>query len=450
MTTAPRPPAERTVAPGRNGVAIKPLGGVGGHYRSYEVYQRQRVQEATPLINGRVFLSEEFLRDPYPSLKILRDSYPFYRDWSQNADWVVLYNDVTSIFQDEANFETRPKLWCYHAEGFGRDLREELPVLWAWAIGVERAAPLVTQNLAAALKSQGGGDLVADFTEKLDVQLLAAALGLPAADTATFAVHYRTMMDGWHFNPSRELAGKQAMAAMSALIRPLFNERRLKPAGDIVSAIATLEPEDGQPTTPEDVVATILEGDGMTLRGGLANMWFQLLTHPDQLEFVRHNEERMVKRAWQETLRHSTPVLHAKRYARQEVERFGRLIPEGALVMCSAAAANRDDRVFTQPETFDVDRRDLCYREPRGQYRADGLAAGVTVGIGRPSRHPAIPEDRPRSLYAILLEVAVLASRQLLAELPGLRLKPGAAPSIFSRWANDIHTCWELPIEFER
>ncbi len=450
MTSTPRPPAERTAAPGRNRVAIKPLGGVGGHYRSYEVYQRQRVQEATPLINARVFLSKEFLRDPYPFLAVLRDNYPFYRDWSQNADWVVLYNDVTSVFQDEANFETRPKLWYYHAEGFGRDFRDELPVLWAWARGVERAAPVVAERLVVNLKSRGGGDLVADFAGLLDVQVLAAALALPPADHAAFALHYRTMMDGWHFNPSREVAGRQAMAALGGLIRPLFAERRANPGDDIISAIATLEPKDGDPTTPEDVAATLLEGDDATLRGGLANMWFQLLTHPDQLDFVRQEEERMVKRAWQETLRHSTPVLHAKRYARQEVERFGRLIPEGGLVICSAAAGNRDDRIFSDPETFNVDRRDLCYREPRGQYRADGLPAGITLGMGRPSRHPAIPEDRPRSLYAITLEVAVNASRQLLAELPGLRLAPGASPTLFSRWANDIHTCWELPVEFDR
>ena len=61
-------------APGRNGVEIRAgLGGRGGFYRSYEVYQRQRVKESTYLLNGRIFLKSEFLQDPYPTLKVLRE-----------------------------------------------------------------------------------------------------------------------------------------------------------------------------------------------------------------------------------------------------------------------------------------------------------------------------------------------------------------------------------------
>ena len=39
--------------------------------------------------------------------------------------------------------------------------------------------------------------------------------------------------------------------------------------------------------------------------------------------------------------------------------------------------------------------------EARGQFRADGLATGLCLGMGLPSKHPAEPEDRPRSLYAL-------------------------------------------------
>jgi hypothetical protein len=195
----------------------------------------------------------------------------------------------------------------------------------------------------------------------------------------------------------------------------------------------------------DDLVATILESDHETLHGGLANMWFHLLTDPEQLDVVRR-DGRMVKSAWLETLRHSTPVLSALRFARHEVERFGRLIPAGALVVCSAAAANRDPRAFSDPDSFRVERDDLCQREPRGQYRADGLPSGIAFGLGPPSTHPAVPRDRPRSWYAITRDVAVAASCALLDAFPDVALAEGAAPGLRALRIGEMHTCWSLPV----
>ena len=149
----------------------------------------------------------------------------------------------------------------------------------------------------------------------------------------------------------------------------------------------------GEPVTVKDIVVTLLERDHETLHGTLANLWFLLLTHPEEQQQAI-SDRRLMKLAYLETLRHSTPVLSAHRYARHEIERFGRLIPEGAQLVCSAAAANRDPKIFNDPDSFIVDRKDMCQRESRGQYRADGLAAGIAFGLGKPSIHPAIPEDR--------------------------------------------------------
>jgi pulcherriminic acid synthase len=155
-----------------------------------------------------------------------------------------------------------------------------------------------------------------------------------------------------------------------------------------------------------------------------------------------------VKFSWLETLRHSTPVLTANRWTRHEVERFGQLLPEGALVICAAGAANRDPRLFAEPDRFDVARKDLCPREPRGQYRADGLPAGIAFGLGKPTKFPAVPEDRPRSLYAITRDTAVAASNILLDRLAHLRLKSGPAPMVRSLRVGDMHACWSLPVTF--
>lgn len=202
---------------------------------------------------------------------------------------------------------------------------------------------------------------------------------------------------------------------------------------------------DAAPIGARDVVVTLLERDHETLHGALANLWYLLLTHPDEFAKAR-SERRLMKLAYLETLRHSTPVLAAKRFTRHEVERFGKLLPQGALVVCSAAAANRDPRIFRDPDRFIVDRRDLCQREARGQYRADGLASGIAFGLGKPSIYPAIPEDRPRSRYALTRDTVVTISMQLIEYAEEITLDKGADPHLTALSLGEMHTCWRLPV----
>src|SRR6476469_1709850 len=102
------------------GPAEHAAGGVG--FRTYEVYQRERVGQSTAKIQPRQLISASFVRDPYPTLAVLREDYPCYRDWSANSFWITRYDDVTSVFMDDANFETRSKRWRYGGPEVGRDL----------------------------------------------------------------------------------------------------------------------------------------------------------------------------------------------------------------------------------------------------------------------------------------------------------------------------------------
>ncbi len=436
----------RAAVIGANGVAV-PQGTHGSAgYRTYEVYQRERVGESTEKIKPIQLVSAEFARDPYPLLAVLRENYPCYRDWLSNCFWITRYDDVTSLFTDDANFETRPKRWFYGVPDYGRDLRRTLPVLVAQARAMDDNAERLATAAVADFASRGEANLATEFAARFALELLVAALDLPEADAGTFVERYWRMQCGVHWDPQSEQAGRAAMDELTAYFQPLMAQRRREPGEDLVSAVATMTVGD-EPARAEDLVVTLLEMDHETLHGSLANLWFLLLTHPDELAKVRE-EPWLLKVAVLETFRHSTPVLTARRFARHEVERFGRLLPEGALMMCSAAAANRDPRVFEEPDRFIADRMDICHREARGQYRADGLATGVTCGLGPPSKHPAVPEDRPRSLYAITRDTIVTASRVLMSTVSDLAVVPGAQPHLTSRRIGEMHTCWDLPVTF--
>ena len=437
---------EASVA-GRNGVIIRKREYDEGKpgFRTYEVYQRERVGESTEKIKPIQLVSDDYRRDPYPLMEILRENYPCYRDWLENSFWITRYNDVTSIFTDDANFETRPKTWYYGLNDAGRDLRNELSVLAAEEACIDRSAEEIAVKLAGQLASRGEADLATGFAARFAVQMTASCYGIPDADIDSFATAYWRMQRGTSWKPRLQADGLAAMQELVRYFEPIVAERKSSPGDDMVSAMVQLD----QPASARDVVVTLLEGDHETLHGALANLWFLLLTHPGEFEKAR-SERRLMKLAYLETLRHSTPVISAHRFARHEVERFGRLLPEGARVVCSAAAANRDPRIFKDPSTFIVDRKDMCQREPRGQYRADGLATGIAFGLGKPSVYPAVPEDRPRSRYAITRDTAVSASEALVAHLDNIEIAKGASPVLTSLTVGEMHTCWRLPVTYKK
>ena len=275
------------------------------------------------------------------------------------------------------------------------------------------------------------------------MQLLADMLGLDDAEQREFVPLYWRAQRGVGWRPDLLEDGKVALRELTAFFAPRLDARRAQPRDDMLTAMAQLELQPA--VTAADVVTTLLERDHETLHGALANLWYLLMTHPDEYSKAR-SERRLMKIAYLETLRHSTPVLSALRFTRHEVERFGKLLPEGALVVCSAGAANRDPQVFKDPQRFIADRADICHREPRGQYRADGLASGIAFGLGKPSRHPAVPEDRPPSRYALTRDAAVNASMQVLEVLPGLQLAAGSEPKLAALTVGEMHTCWQLPV----
>ena len=110
--------------------------------------------------------------------------------WLSNSYWITRYNDVTSIFVDEGNFETRPKTWYYGIENFGRDLRGELPVLEAQARGIDENAQTLAENIVGEFAARGEADLAKEFAARYPLEMLARLLDLPDGEVGAFAERY--------------------------------------------------------------------------------------------------------------------------------------------------------------------------------------------------------------------------------------------------------------------
>ena len=94
-----------------------------------------------------------------------------------------------------------------------------------------------------------------------------------------------------------------------------------------------------------------------TTISALGSMVWLLATHPEQWAALKQDPE-LAANAFEEVVRLESPIRVFSRVTSRAVEVGGVEIPEGARVMLLYASANRDERQFDQPDSFDVRRPD--------------------------------------------------------------------------------------------
>jgi cytochrome P450 PksS len=138
----------------------------------------------------------------------------------------------------------------------------------------------------------------------------------------------------------------------------LFDQRREAPQDDLISGLLAVE-EAGDKLSQQELISMVfllLVAGYETTVNLIGNGTLSLLQHPDSLAQLRANPALMPT-AIEEMLRFNGPVgLSTIRWAQEEIERHGQIIPQGALVASSYLAANRDPAAFENPDTFDITR----------------------------------------------------------------------------------------------
>jgi pulcherriminic acid synthase len=107
-----------------------------------------------------------------------------------------------------------------------------------------------------------------------------------------------------------------------------------------------------------------------------------LLQHPEQFARVQA-DAALWDAAFHETLRHSTSIGGQPRHNTFDLEMHGVRVPAGSLMNMVDVSANHDDRIFRDPERFDVFRPDLYTGKLlRSGYRKDGRFSHMAFGVG--------------------------------------------------------------------
>jgi cytochrome P450 len=261
----------------------------------------------------------------------------------------------------------------------------------------ELVGPIVDRCIDGFV-ARGRADLVRELTLPFPLQVIAGMLGLPEADLPRF---HRLAVE----LISIAVDVGRGIAA-SAQLRDYFAEvlaaRRGRPGDDLVSVLAEAQ-LDGHRLTDEEIFAflrLLLPAGAETTYRSSSNLFFGLLTHPEQLAALR-DDRSLMRRAIEEGLRWEAPLTGIARTATRDVVLDGVPIPKGAVIGVCLGAANHDPARWSDPERFDI------LREPK-QHMAFAYGAHTCLGM-----HLARMETR----------VVVDA---VLDRLPNLRLDPAA------------------------
>ena len=378
-----------------------------------------RAPDGTPLFDTRVFDTAEFVRNPYPYYRILRDHYPVFHDRLHNAYFVTRYADITACYFDEEGFNTIPKgssngvLGNTQLELSGIEHRRRRNLYGRHLVGLalDKRVPaierLASEMLAAWSTPSIERGIVIDpvtghrtielgraFANEFPISVVCQVLGFPDEARGQFFYWYSSMMNGLGGSETHQ-KGLEARQDLEDYVEGLVAQRRVDPTflydndgnvigKDIISQLCEAV-VDGHELSAEEItsnIALVVGGGGETTRGALLNMWYLLLQHPDQFEAVA-NDESLWDAAFHETLRHSTSIGGQPRHNSFDIEMHGVKVPAGSLMNMVDVSANHDERVFADPERFDIFRPDLYSGKLlRSGYDKAGKSSHMAFGVG--------------------------------------------------------------------
>ncbi len=312
-----------------------------------------------------------FVQNPYPFYERARAAGPFFHWTDYDLTCTGNAAAVNAIFRDRRfgrepvePLPVPPHLAPFYAVEAHSMLELEPPrhtrlrnlVLRAFTSRrIASLAPDITQlatELAEAMP-QGEFDLLTTFAQPLPVRIIARLLGVPE-EMAPDLLRWSNAMVGMYMaGRTREMEDRAVAAteAFVAFLRAYVDERRARPADDLITQLIAAEAEGEKLFTDELITTCILllnaghEATVHTIGNGVKTL---LETATPLSALDPENVEATVE----EILRYD-PALHMfTRHAYEDIEVMGHQFRRGDQVGLLLAAANRDPGNWHDPARF--------------------------------------------------------------------------------------------------
>ncbi len=360
----------------------------------------QTQDEASRTAVEPVIIDASFKADAYRQFAKLRSVAPIHRAQFHAGitGWLVVDHDLAreALTHPALLKNAAPAAEMLEAAGFlshkpgvglgGQMLESDPPEhtrlrrLVSSAFTPRRTAELsprieqIAHELIDAMPPSGELDLVEAFTAPLPVTVISELLGIPQRHAEDFRHYTAIALDVAHPKYG------SALASLHKLLHTVIEGKRGTPQDDLLSALVAVRDKDDGRLSDEELSGTaallVIAGHETTVNL-LGNAIYALLQHPDQLALLRRSPQ-LVTGAVEELLRYDTSVERTtNRYAAQELQLGGVLIPRGGIVAVALASVNRD---IPLPDGSDPDILDIT----RQQSRHLSFGHGIHHCLGAP------------------------------------------------------------------
>ncbi|GAU71182.1 putative cytochrome P450 [Streptomyces sp. NBRC 110611] len=378
--------------------------------------------------------SPEFLHDPYPVYRTLRETGPVHHDPGTGLWLVSGHREVRRVLLDPELYRpdnaldavvrlSVPALRCLARAGFtlpptlannGTATHAGLRRLIAGLLGRDRvaaAAPVVERLLAPRLDrierelaDRGTCDLVAALTRDLPFEVMLRVLGLEGdidVDIDLLARWNDASLELFWGAPPRER--QLPLARLAAEFHQWLGglTERAAPGGTgLLGLLAAHRHPDGTPLSRQETIAVcyfmVIAGQATTGQM-LATMLLRAVS--DTALWPALGRDRALAAAWaEEMLRREPPLTTWRRVTARPARLGGAELPEGAQLLLMLAATGSDPRMFARPER-------LCPHRPHarehlsfglGRHRCPGAAlARMEAGTVLHAVSARLPDLRP-------------------------------------------------------
>lgn len=218
----------------------------------------------------------------------------------------------------------------------------------------------IATKLLDAIERRGdnAAELIAEYAAPLPVTVIAELLGVANDDRRKFHRWSHAIVaadtSGWH-----KVRAIPAGFAFILFLRRLIRQPRSGLRDDLLSRLIEVQDE-GDRLSADELLAMcflLLVAGHETTVNLIGNGVLALLENPEQMQRLR-DEPALIPSAVEEMLRYSSPLqLATERYATADVKVGEVTIPRGALVYVVLSSANRDEKAFSCPAEFQLDRQ---------------------------------------------------------------------------------------------